>query len=118
MKIVINTDFGGFSLSHEAIMRYAELSGTKLYFDFDKKPKLLFGIHYHTNPECTDESYFSTRDINRNDPFLVQTVEELKDKANGPHAKLKVVEIPDDVQWHISEYDGLEHIAENHRTWS
>jgi len=28
------------------------------------------------------------------------------------------VEIPDDVKWHIHEYDGLEHVAEDHRTWS
>jgi hypothetical protein len=30
---------------------------------------------------------------------------------------LRIVEIPDGVEWHISEYDGIEHIAENHRTW-
>ena len=27
-------------------------------------------------------------------------------------------EIPDDVNWYIAEYDGIEHIAERHRTWS
>ncbi len=25
--------------------------------------------------------------------------------------------IPDDVKWQIEEYDGLEWIAEKHRTW-
>lgn len=94
MKIVINKCYGGFSLSHEAIMRYAELASL-------------------VNTEI------SVYSIERNDPFLVQTVEELGRAANGPHAELKVVEIPDDVQWHIAEaeYDGLEYIAENHRTW-
>jgi len=38
--------------------------------------------------------------------------------ADGDHAELKVVEIPDDVEYLIEEYDGLEHIAEAHRTWS
>lgn len=27
------------------------------------------------------------------------------------------VAIPDGVIWHIEDYDGLEHIAEDHRTW-
>jgi hypothetical protein len=32
-------------------------------------------------------------------------------------AELKVVESPDDVEWEIEEYDGIEWIAEVHRTW-
>jgi hypothetical protein len=28
-----------------------------------------------------------------------------------------VIEIPDDVEWIIVDYDGMEHIAEKHRTW-
>jgi hypothetical protein len=48
----------------------------------------------------------------------VQVVEELGDEANGRCSELSVVEIPDGVQWEIVEYDGLEHIAEQHRTWS
>ena len=33
-------------------------------------------------------------------------------EANGDHAKLKIVEIPADVEWQIDEYDGTEWIAE------
>jgi hypothetical protein len=58
------------------------------------------------------------REIERNDPVLVQVVEEMGDKANGRYAKLAVVEIPDDVDYTVEEYDGMEHIAEAHRTWS
>lgn len=58
------------------------------------------------------------RDIDRNDPKLVQVVEELGDKANGQCAKLKIVEIPDTVKFVIEEYDGYEHVAEEHQTWS
>lgn len=61
---------------------------------------------------------FSDRDVARDDPFLVQVVEELGDEANGAHASLKVVEIPDGIEWVIEEYDGNETIAEVHRTWS
>lgn len=53
----------------------------------------------------------------RDDSALVRVVEEMGDAANGPHAKLRVVEIPDGVEWQIEEHDGLEHIAEVHRTW-
>ena len=31
---------------------------------------------------------------------------------------LKVVEIPDDVEWEIEEYDGNEWVSEVHRCWS
>ena len=55
---------------------------------------------------------------NRSDADLVAVIEELGDAANSRFAKLKVVEIPDGVDYIIEEYDGLEHIAEKHRTWS
>jgi hypothetical protein len=38
--------------------------------------------------------------------------------ANGMYSKLKIVEIPGDVDWEIGEYDGNEWVAEKHRTWS
>jgi hypothetical protein len=48
---------------------------------------------------------------------LVAVVEELGEAAYGECAELSVIEVPDDVEWHIVEYDGLEHVAENHRIW-
>lgn len=57
------------------------------------------------------------RPDNRSDALLVQVVEELGDAANGKHAELAVVEIPDGVEYVIEEYDGNETIAEAHRTW-
>lgn len=56
-------------------------------------------------------------DIARNDPKLVECVEKLGEEANGAYAELKVVEIPDDVNWEIGEYDGLEWVEEIHRRW-
>ena len=44
-------------------------------------------------------------------------VQELGDKANGRCAELKVVEIPDGVDYQVEEYDGKEWVAETHRTW-
>jgi hypothetical protein len=139
MKIVINKCFGGFGLSHEAVMLYAEKKGIKLYFR--NHPSLpnsdLFVQYCRVSPEEYNALeaeyskkkngirefnelglYFSSTDIERNDPILVQTVEELGDKANTRFSDLKVVEIPDGVQWEIDEYDGIETVHEVHRSWS
>lgn len=59
----------------------------------------------------------SNRPGNREDPRLIQVIEELGEAADGPHAELEIVEIPADVEYEIAEYDGLEHVAEKHRTW-
>ena len=57
-------------------------------------------------------------DIARDDPKLIECVEKLGEEANNTYAELKVVEIPDDVNWEIGEYDGLEWVEEVHRVWS
>lgn len=44
-------------------------------------------------------------------------METLGDAASGKQSKLKIVEIPDDVEWEIAEYDGRESIEEKHRSW-
>lgn len=54
----------------------------------------------------------------RTNPKLIQVIEELGARANGLHAKLQIVDVPDGVEYEIDEYDGQEHIAEKHRTWS
>ena len=54
----------------------------------------------------------------RSNPILISVVETLREEANGAYAELKIVEIPDDVNWCIEEYDGNEWISEVHRTWS
>ena len=89
-RIVINRCYGGFGLSDEAM-------------------ELIYGIDFRN---------YSEYDVARDDPRLVQAVGFLGPRANGDFAELRVVEIPDDVKWVIKEYDGMEHIAEVHRTWS
>ena len=56
-------------------------------------------------------------DIARDDPKLIECVEKFGEEANDTYAELKVVEIPDDVNWEIGEYDGLEWVEEVHRRW-
>ena len=109
MKIVINTCYGGFGLSHEAYLRYAELVGKKLTWGDDK-----YGFKNYE----LDGEHFWCCNIERNDPHLVQLIEEMISEANGRHSELKVVEIPDDIEWFVEEYDGREWVAEKHQTWS
>jgi predicted GTPase len=52
-------------------------------------------------------------DYPRTDPKLIEFLERYPDRADS----LKVVEIPDNVDWEIEEYDGAEWISEKHRTW-
>jgi len=93
-KIVINRCYGGFGLSNLATQRYKELAW------------------------IPEEELFWTYDIPRDSPILLQVIAELGvEKASGPHAELKVVEIPEGVKWHIADYDGMEHVAEDHRQW-
>ena len=113
MKIVINRKHGGFSLNEEATFLYGKKKGLNIIKDEKKSTK--FCEHYYID-EIKHDNYFADWDIERNDPCLVEVVEELG--TNGCYGDLKIVEIPDDVKWHIHEYDGIEHVAEDHRTWS
>ena len=134
MKVVINACHGGFGLSEKAVMRYAELKGLTVYPE--RKP--LYATYWLVpKGEREDQTNFHTwpleerrasnarlakqtlaaREIPRDDPTLVQVVEELGNGASGRFADLAIVEIPDGVAWQIEEYDGYEHVAERHRTW-
>lgn len=146
MKLVINTCYGGFGLSEAAyekliewgvpVRKYVDqergedglykeqpLNDGEVIFDRELTPPGTdsFNDIYH---EYKGKSRFSARywdcwtRENRAHPLIVRVVEELGEKADGECAKLKVVEIPDGIEYHIGEYDGIEHIAENHRTWS
>lgn len=113
-KIVINDCFGGFGLSHAAMMRYADLKNLNMIVV--QKESSLIPYEYYLN-EIHEDNYFWCCQISRDDPELVRVVEELGEAANGFSAELKVVSVPMDVNWHIAEYDGIEHVAEDHRTW-
>jgi len=97
LKIVINSCHGGFSLSEKAQKLFCQYSMIE-WKDWQE-----------------DWSYY---DIERNDQYLVRVIEELGDEANGRFSELKVVNIPDEVEWQLEEYDGLEWVAEKHRIWN
>lgn len=141
MKIVINQRYGGFSLSFLAKQEYAKLKGFKIFFYEQTKYKHRDGVEEYTRVETSDDVnlimdlkkdlgitiskwpsdnsiYFSDRDIDRTDKDLIKVVEKLGKKANGQCADLNVIEIPDDINYEIEEYDGNEWIAECHKVWS
>jgi len=90
IEIVINTCYGGYQLSKEAY--------EKLELEWDG-----YGFAFEDD---------------RSNPKLIKVVKELgSKKVSGGFAKLKIVKIPDNIDWYIDEYDGMEHIAERHRTW-
>jgi hypothetical protein len=115
MKIVINKCYGGFSLSDAAIMLYGKKAGINIIKD--EKNSSSFICHYYID-EIKDDNYFSDHRIERTDPILIEVVKELGEAADGRCAKLRVVEIPDDVKWYISDYDGIQEVHEEHRKWS
>ena len=130
MKVVINVDWGTFWLSEEAQKMINKIGcahswwkDENEYFGSDSEEERLEHlkschmvrengkvlIDDHDNPSPDPKV--------RACPVLVQVVEKLREKANGRTAKLKVVEVPDDVEWIICEYDGWECVAEKHRVW-
>ena len=48
---------------------------------------------------------------------LNQVVEEMGEESHGRFSKLRIVEIPDDIDFEIEEYDGMETVSERHQTW-
>ena len=95
MKVVINKRYGGFRLSDKAL-DFMGITDEDERFDFEGG--------------CGCKV--------RTDPRLIKAIETLGEEAwNSSVSYLKVVEIPDDVEWTISEYDGVEWVDEVHRSW-
>lgn len=116
MKVVINSNYGGFGLSDQAFETFLDRKQIKWEKTFDK-----YGDSEYFRAGHVDdfEFYLSDRILieSRSDPDLIAVVELLGKAANGRYAKLKIVEIPDDIKWYIEDYDGCEWVAEEHRRW-
>lgn len=118
-KIAINRCFGGFGLSDAAFERLLARKG--IAFEKVKGESSFMGDSYYKAGHVgDDEHYLSEYSFceDRADPDLIAVIEEMGKEAEGWAADIAIVEIPVDVKWHIHEYDGLEHVAEDHRTWS
>lgn len=116
MKVVINTEWGGFDLSNEAIkeciargMTVAK-KGAPGYTqaDFIERDEYYLGRQYFLNKKHEKEF--------RCNPILVQVVELMGVKASPD---LEIIDIPFDSTdgWYIANQEGAEEICENHRSW-
>ena len=105
MKIVINRCFGGFGLSPLAFKRLIEKGWN------DSR------IHLNSYGEYRFADFTGEGEA-RTDPDVIAVVEELGEKSWGSSAELKIISIPDDVEWFIDDYDGKECVREKHRTWA
>ena len=123
MKVAINACYGGFGLSYAAFERLLERKD----IEFDKRKDEEFAslnlVHYYEKGYLGDDAaYLSPYEFydgeKRADPDLIAVIEEMGDVASGTCAELKIIEIPDGVEFVIEEYDGQEWVAEKHRTWS
>jgi len=83
-KVAINRCYGGFILSEEA----CKFLGTESTWEFFKKH-------------------------DREDPKLIECIETLGDKANGICSKIIICEVPDDFDYIIEDYDGMERIEQS-----
>lgn len=103
-KIVINTCYGGFGLSDEAIRMYLEIK--EIPYEERKGRWTMF-----CSPGGEDwDLYDTVTDMDRADPALVKVVENLGLMANGMCAKLKIVDIEAGTRYRIQEDDGNEWI--------
>jgi hypothetical protein len=146
-KIVINKRIGGFGLSYFGLTEYTKRKGLTLYpyklgaikslvkIDNSLEYKNNYGyyIAYFTKDfgeiinlrsRCLDEDIrnhaFIIEDIPRGDPILIKIIEEFgSDKISSTYSLLKIVEIPDNIEWNLEESEeGIEWISEKHRIWS
>lgn len=133
-KVAISRDYGGFRLSLEAIRKLIDwgvpvippnnYSSTNEVVIFDtwqdpgryQQDGNVLKEEHRFYPQY--ELYWVHRYENRTNLLLIRVIEELGSiRASAEGSSLHVVEIPDDIEWHIVEEDNFEYVAEKHRTW-
>ena len=131
-EIVINACFGGFGLSDLAYEKLAEYGIPIIKYIEEKRGKdgkylkepknegkVIFDKELSDDKEIMAFGRYWDTWINgnREHPLLIKVIKELGGKADGQCAELKIIKIPSEIEYEIKEYDGLEHVAEVHRTW-
>lgn len=117
MKVILNKCFGGFELSKKAHQLYAEKKGLPFNIYFDKYGFEQYRTDGKTEGEPDSKDFFWLSDKYRDDPVLVEVVEELGEAANGCCANLLVVDIPDGMDYVVNDYDGIEILSPKTQTW-
>lgn len=98
MKIAINNQYGSFFLVGSVLKYYIQFAGLSL-----------------VDAKSIKHKFVDWRECDRTDPNLIRAIEEAI--SDGAECSLKVLDIPDGIKFIIMDYDGLEWVAEIHRTW-
>lgn len=131
MKKIVISEETPFILSYNSFENYLRRRGIQFYikkaFEVDNN---LFPMELWDSIGNKDDYYVSYYDnndnnklepykIQRDDPDLIYLVENNLACNKYNYGKLKIVSIPDDVEWEIGEYEsGGEFVAEKHRIWN
>jgi hypothetical protein len=133
MKVILNKCYGGFGISREGYELYCMKKGLTPNFYINDVPNYLIkkkdcdNLSFYcflkdygdrileTEVDWKTHLYLNTS--YRDDPILIEVVEELGEKASGRFANLEVVDIPDDMDYVIDNYDGIETLHANVPTW-
>ena len=123
MKIAINKCYGGFSVNNK-VAKILKAKRVKITFVGENYsdgsgPKKSFGEeeqHHLSNEDFGIES--DNYNTWRADKRLIDSIEEVGEKNSGGRlASISIIDIPDDINWEIDEYDGIESVHEEHRSW-
>lgn len=117
-SICINTCYGGFGLSNEATELYMTKTGRVPFYSDTRHGCTTYATTPFVDNRASEGTYFFDSYIKRDDPILIEIVEQLGDKANGSCAELKIIQVPTGVDWEIHDYDGMKSVREKSRSWS
>lgn len=137
MKVILNKCYGGFGVSQEAYELYAEKKGIEIfsyklecrndkpiYRKTDTGSSIFtitftkdFGDYVELSDDNSEKYILDLCGNHREDPVLIEVVEELGDRVNSPFSKLVVVDIPDGMEYEIDDYDGVETLHEKVKKW-
>ncbi len=113
-KVVVNAEVGSvFSLSEIAWQMLAAIKG--LRFSHCDPGGLCC---YLSEGEGEPERPFYCREMDRSDDALVRTVERLGTLANAGHTNLRIVAVPDNVDWEVRSVHGYEYVTDGKKIWT
>lgn len=140
MKIAINREIGSFHLSIWGSLEYLKRKGIVGYayieqliddeFKFKRYDPTTYNYESFlistidqgdTFDEFDYDYWFNPYDDEiefRTDPILIDLIEQFPDKIAYKPNSIKIVEIPDNIEFEINESEeGYEWISEKHRVW-
>lgn len=103
-KILVNSAFGGYTVSYDLARRAGQLG----YKRAQKVAETWERYSEYTLQEEEDRIH----------PAMIAAYEQLAEEGNHEALNdLRIADVPDDAKWFIDDYDGIETIREEHRTW-